>query len=191
MKRHAIPTAAYASFESFDDAQEYINTVAGQRVVIKADGLAAGKGVVLPGSQEEAIETLKEMMVDGKFGSAGLSVIVEEFLEGDEISLHTFCDGVTHVTLPPGQDHKRIFEGGPNTGGMGVYAPVPFVTTELMAEIDATIIKPTLDALRSEGDPLRTGDGTKTMELTMYARTHLPRTPVYWSNAYPHRTKGP
>lgn len=123
-------------------------------MVIKADGLAAGKGVVLPKTREEAIAALDDMMLDGKFGDAGKSVVIEERMVGDEISVLTFSDGKTHISLPPGQDHKRIFEGnkGPNTGGMGVYAPVPFVTAQQMDEIDQTIIRPTFDGLISEGE---------------------------------------
>lgn len=153
MKKYEIPSANYTAFNDHDDAQRYLKGVDGSRVVIKVDGLAAGKGVILPESQAEAEQALRDIMVDNKFGQAGDSVVIEEFLEGDEISVLSFSDGKSFISLPPGQDHKRIFEGnrGPNTGGMGVYAPLPFVDGERMREIDQHIIKPTLDGLRNEG----------------------------------------
>ncbi|KAK4107773.1 phosphoribosylamine--glycine ligase [Canariomyces notabilis] len=154
MQKYKIPTASYQSFDSYDAAQQYLNTVDATRVVIKADGLAAGKGVILPTTQAEAKSALREIMIDAKFGpAAGRSVVIEEYLEGDEISVLTFTDGKTFKSLPPGQDHKRIFDGnkGPNTGGMGVYAPLPFVSPEVMQEIERVIIRPTLDGLRAEG----------------------------------------
>ena len=153
MKKYSIPTADYQSFCNYDDAKRYIDYISGSRVVIKVDGLAAGKGVVLPASQAEAQLALHEMMVGEKFGAAGQSVVIEEFLEGNEISILTFCDGDTFVSLPPGQDHKRIFDGnrGPNTGGMGVYAPLPFVSPGQLRDIDNDIIRPTLDGLKTEG----------------------------------------
>ncbi|KAF4472160.1 phosphoribosylamine-glycine ligase [Fusarium albosuccineum] len=155
MKRHDIPTAAYQSFDDLERAKTYVQQ-ADHRVVIKADGLAAGKGVVLPGTKEEAIAELESIMKPGgKFAAAGTSVVIEEFMEGDEISILTFSDGKTFQSLPPGQDHKRIFEGnkGPNTGGMGVYSPVPFATQEILDEIDRSILQPTFEGLREEGRP--------------------------------------
>lgn len=155
MAKYKIPSAEYQSFSSYESARQYLDSVDNHcNMVIKADGLAAGKGVVLPKTREEAIAALDDMMLDGKFGDAGKSVVIEERMVGDEISVLTFSDGKTHISLPPGQDHKRIFEGnkGPNTGGMGVYAPVPFVTAQQMDEIDQTIIRPTFDGLISEGE---------------------------------------
>jgi len=127
----------------------------GHEVVIKADGLAAGKGVIVPGSKEEAQKALREIMVDGQFGTAGDEVVVEEFLDGEELSVLTFSDGYTIKSLPPAQDHKRIFAGdkGPNTGGMGCYAPTKVASVELMAEIDRLILQPTIDGMRREGTP--------------------------------------
>ena len=153
MKKYNIPTADYQSFDKHDMAQPYLETVDATRVVIKVDGLAAGKGVVLPTSQDEARQAVQEMMVNDRFGSAGQSVVIEEYLEGDEISILTFCDGKTFQSLPAGQDHKRIFDGnkGPNTGGMGVYAPLSFVTPDDLREFDSVIIQPTLDGLHAEG----------------------------------------
>ncbi|KAI9791104.1 MAG: hypothetical protein M1816_004335 [Peltula sp. TS41687] len=152
MRRHQIPTAEYENFSDYDLAKNYLATVT-HRVVIKVSGLAAGKGVIIPTSTEEAQEALKEIMVGGKFGAAGSSVVIEEYLEGNEISVSTFSDGKTSKTISPAQDHKRIFDGdkGPNTGGMGVYAPVPMATLEVMREIEERIIKPTFDGLKSEG----------------------------------------
>ena len=155
MKKYKIPTADYQTFDDYDAAQQYLDIVDARKVVIKADGLAAGKGVILPTSQDEARQAIQDIMVDSRFGPAGQSVVIEEFLEGDEISILTFCDGKTFKSLPAGQDHKRIFDGnkGPNTGGMGVYAPLSFVTPAHMQEFDDTIIQPTLDGLRAEGEP--------------------------------------
>ena len=134
-------------------------------VVIKASGLAAGKGVILPTTKEEAKTALKEIMIDHVFGSSGKissswrsyigdEVVVEEFLEGDEISVLAFSDGYTIVPLPAAQDHKRIFDGdkGPNTGGMGCYAPAPVATPQLLAEIQKTVLQPTIDGMRKDGN---------------------------------------
>ncbi|KAM0548517.1 hypothetical protein ACHAPJ_009840 [Fusarium lateritium] len=156
MKKHKIPTANHSSFDNLKDASAYVRDVFtdhDHRVVIKADGLAAGKGVVLPETLEQALEELRGIIDDGKFCTAGSSVVIEEYMEGDEVSILTFSDGKTFFSLPAGQDHKRIFEDnkGPNTGGMGVYSPVPFVTPEMSKEIDETIVKPTLEALEKEG----------------------------------------
>lgn len=153
MRKYNIPTASYDCFNTYEAASLYLKQVDEGRVVIKVDGLAAGKGVVLPANQAEAQDVLREMMVEEKFGTAGQSVVIEEYLEGDEISVQTFSYGKTFKSLPPGQDHKRIFEGnkGPNTGGMGVYAPVSFVSPAQMATIEETILQPTFDVLKNEG----------------------------------------
>ncbi|KAM3443050.1 hypothetical protein MY4824_000755 [Beauveria thailandica] len=151
MAKYSIPTARYQHFQSYPAARDYIENLA-EKVVIKVDGLAAGKGVVLPGDRQEAQRELREIMLENKFGQ-DQSVIIEERLYGPEISVLTFCDGISFKSLPPGQDHKRIFDGnhGPNTGGMGVYAPVPFVSEAQMQEIDETIIQPTLEGMKTEG----------------------------------------
>ena len=154
MQRHGIPTAIFRNFTQYDDAKRYLDTVT-HDIVIKADGLAAGKGVIIPKSKEEAHKALREMMVDRQFGAAGDEVVIEEFLEGDELSVLSFSDGYTIKSLPPAQDHKRIFDGdsGPNTGGMGCYAPTKLASMQLMAEIDRTILQPTIDCMRREGTP--------------------------------------
>ncbi|KAK7398077.1 hypothetical protein QQX98_012563 [Neonectria punicea] len=154
MDKHNIPTAAHRSFSDVEAAIAYVESV-NHRIVIKADGLAAGKGVVLPETTTEALAELRGILQDEKFGAAGSSVVIEEYMEGDEISLLTFSDGTTFRSLPSGQDHKRIGEGntGPNTGGMGVYSPVPFVTRSALDQIDREIIEPTFAGLRAEGRP--------------------------------------
>jgi phosphoribosylamine--glycine ligase/phosphoribosylformylglycinamidine cyclo-ligase len=158
MKRHNIATASYENFSSYDKAKNYLDTVWEEHpIVIKADGLAAGKGVIIPTSKEEAHAALKEIMLDKQFGDAGNEVVIEEFLEGHEISILSFCDGKTIKSLPPAQDHKRIFDDdrGPNTGGMGTYAPAPqkIVSKETLEEIDRTILVPTLQGMSKEGFP--------------------------------------
>ncbi len=156
MRKYGIRLAAYRTFdlslaEQLESAKQYV-VAAAHNVVIKASGLAAGKGVVLPATKEDACQEL-EAFARGKFGEAGLSVVIEEYLEGDEISILTFSDGKTFKSLPPGQDHKRIFDGniGPNTGGMGVYAPTPFIAAGMLSEIEETILKATFHGLRTEG----------------------------------------
>ncbi|GKU16481.1 unnamed protein product [Fusarium langsethiae] len=160
MKKYDIPTAAHSSFDDFDEASAYVCRVFtddDRRIVIKADGLAAGKGVVLPETPEQALEDLRIIMKDGVFSTAGSSVVIEEYMEGLEVSILTFSDGNTFFSLPAGQDHKRILEGnkGPNTGGMGVYTPVPMVTPEITRQIDDDILKPTFEALHKEGCPFQ------------------------------------
>ncbi|KAK2615481.1 hypothetical protein N8I77_002231 [Diaporthe amygdali] len=152
MKKYQIPTAEYHHFDNYDEASQYLDST-NHRIVIKVDGLAAGKGVVLPQTREEAQDFLRNIMVEAKFGPAGQSVVIEDFMDGDEISVSTFSDGKTFKSLPPGQDHKRVFEGdrGPNTGGMGVFAPVDFVSRGQMRGIDQKILRPTFDGLKAEG----------------------------------------
>ncbi|OIW33852.1 phosphoribosylamine--glycine ligase [Coniochaeta ligniaria NRRL 30616] len=154
MKKHAIPTAAYENFSDYEQARAYLDSV-GHDVVIKASGLAAGKGVIIPQSKEEALKALKEIMLDKAFGDAGDEVVIEEFLTGDELSFLSFCDGETIKSLPPAQDHKRIGEGdtGPNTGGMGCYAPTNLATPELIKMVEAEILQPTIDGMKKDGIP--------------------------------------
>ncbi|CAL3966716.1 unnamed protein product, partial [Diplocarpon coronariae] len=151
MKRHNIATAAYENFSDYESAKKYLDNI-DHSVVLKASGLAAGKGVIIPTTKEEAQAALKEIMLNKEFGSAGDEVVIEEFLEGDELSILSFTDGHTIRSLPPAQDHKRIFDGdqGPNTGGMGCYAPTKIASKELIAEIEQSILQPTIDGMRKE-----------------------------------------
>jgi phosphoribosylamine--glycine ligase len=155
MQRYAIPTARYRTFGENDyaAAREYVATHT-LPVVIKADGLAAGKGVTVAETHAHALDAL-DAAFDGKFGKAGKSVVVEEFMQGEEASVFAVCDGERFITLAPAQDHKRIGDGdtGENTGGMGAYAPAPIVTPELMREIEERIIAPTLSGMKTEGCP--------------------------------------
>ncbi|MDM7327264.1 MAG: phosphoribosylamine--glycine ligase [Thermosynechococcus sp. Uc] len=146
-----IPTAKAAVFDDYEVASRYVQTQ-GAPIVIKADGLAAGKGVTVAATEAEAIAAL-ERIFGGEFGAAGQRVVIESVLEGQEVSVLAITDGQTIVPLLPAQDHKRVGEGdtGPNTGGMGVYAPVPWVTSELMERIQKTILEPTLRALQDRG----------------------------------------
>ena len=158
MARCGVPTAASRTFGlgSVDEARAYVEAQP-LPVVLKADGLAAGKGVVVAETREVAREALADMMEDGAFGSAGSTVVVEDFLEGEEASVFVLTDGTDYVVLPAAQDHKRIGEGdtGPNTGGMGAYAPAPVVTPEVLARVEADIIRPVLDGMRASGMPYR------------------------------------
>ena len=153
MSRWKIPTASYERFSSFEEAKSYIQTVKGE-IVIKADGLAAGKGVLLPKTKQEAITGLESIMIKKEFGTAGNEVVIEEFLQGQELSVLAISDGYTVLPLPPAQDHKAIGEGdtGLNTGGMGTYAPTPIATPELNAKI-VKVLQTTIDGMRKEGFP--------------------------------------
>jgi len=152
MRSHSIPTAEYRVFTSYLHAEEYIR-FKGTPIVIKADGLAAGKGVFIANTMDEAMDALKTIMKDKAFGDAGNKVIVEDCLSGEEASYMVFTDGKTIVPMVSSQDHKRIFDGdkGPNTGGMGAYSPAPVMTEELEKVVIEKIMKPTIRALRSEG----------------------------------------
>lgn len=154
MQRHQIPTARFAVFEDYQQALDYLRQ-ADFPVVVKASGLAGGKGVFVPEDRTRAEKALYEMMVRHSFGEAGEQVVIEERLYGQEVSVLALSDGRTVVPLPPAQDYKRVFDGdqGPNTGGMGAYAPAPFVTPELLQEIQRIILQPAVDGLRREGIP--------------------------------------
>lgn len=153
MKKHHIPTAAYEVFSDFDKALQYIKNQDKFPVVIKADGLALGKGVIIANSLEEAKEGLNKIMIDKAFGESGNSVVIEEFLTGSEITILTFCDGTTIKPMISSMDHKRAFDGdkGENTGGMGVIAPNPFYTEKVAKEAMANIILPTVKGLKEDG----------------------------------------
>lgn len=177
MKRHAIPTAAYENFSDPDKALAYIDSIS-HNVVVKATGMAAGKGVIIPETKEEARAAVREIMVDRAFGDAGDEIVIEEFLDGQELSILTFCDGKDFFSLPAAQDHKRIFDGdtGPNTGGMGCYAPTPIATRELMEKVDRDLLEPTFRGMRREGNPfvgvlftglMITKDGPRVLEYNV------------------------
>jgi phosphoribosylamine--glycine ligase len=154
MARHGIPTARFAVFQSLDPALAHLRA-AEYPVVIKASGLTAGKGVIVPRDAEEAEAALRRMMEAREFGAAGDEVVIEERLEGPEVSLFAFTDGTTTRITLPAQDHKRVFDGdrGPNTGGMGAYAPVPVCPPAIVEEVRRTILQPAIDGLRAEGRP--------------------------------------
>ncbi len=155
MKRHGIPSATSETFSSYDKALAYM-LVQKLPVVIKADGLALGKGVVIAQTHEEAEETLKSFMQDGRFGESSRVVVIEEFLEGIEVSIHAFCDGTSAKLFPVSRDHKRIGEGntGPNTGGMGVIAPVQ-VPEGFLDEVKEKIVMPVIQRMAGEGVPFK------------------------------------
>ena len=155
MKEAQVPTAEYEVFSSLEKARQYIEKK-GAPIVIKADGLAAGKGVIVAASQEEALQGLENVM-GGAFGAAGQKVVIEEYLEGQEVSLLCFCDGATALPMVAVQDHKRVLDGdrGLNTGGMGTYTPPPFWTKELETEVMNKIALPTLALMRNQGTPFK------------------------------------
>lgn len=184
MARHAIPTARYLVTDSQAEAEAYLEEL-GAPVVVKADGLAAGKGVTVAATLDEARAAVAECF-SGRFGAAGSRVVIEECLVGPECSLLAFTDGVTTLPMAPAQDHKRALDGdlGPNTGGMGVYSPVPVVDAAMEAEMTALLVR-TVDALRSEGIIYRgvlyggfmlTAEGPKVLEYN--ARFGDPETQV-------------
>jgi phosphoribosylamine---glycine ligase len=154
MRRHQIPTAGYATFRQMDDAVQYLESL-DTPIVIKASGLAAGKGVILPETMEEAKAALNFILIDKAFGEAGNEVLIEERLMGQEVSLMAFADGTSVLPMLPAQDHKRLMDGdeGPNTGGMGAYAPAPIFTPEMMNEALETVLKPAIKGLKDEGTP--------------------------------------
>jgi phosphoribosylamine--glycine ligase len=188
MKRNGIPTAQFRAFKAdqLAEAGDYVDSST-PPIVLKADGLAAGKGVLICGRKDEAREGLSRMMDEKAFGDAGATVVVEEYLEGIEASVFAVSDGEKFVTLAPAQDHKRAYDGdrGMNTGGMGAYAPAPFVTQEVMETVRQEIIAPTLKGMAAEGRPyagclyvglMLTQDGPKVVEFN--ARFGDPETQV-------------
>ena len=154
MVRHNIPTAAYATFTDAQKAHEYV-TQQGAPIVIKADGLAAGKGVVVAMNEAEAHAAIDAMLSDNKLGDAGARVVIEEFLTGEEASFIVMVDGKNILALATSQDHKRLLDGdqGPNTGGMGAYSPAPVVTPEIHAKVLRDIIRPTVEGMAKDGIP--------------------------------------
>lgn len=186
MKKYSIPTGEYETFTSYEDAKAYIEKK-GAPIVIKADGLAAGKGVTVAMTKEEALAAIHEMMNEAKFGEASSKVVIEEFLEGEEFSLMAFVNGENVYPMVISQDHKRAFDGdqGPNTGGMGAYSPVPQISQEHVEKAIETILKPTSKALISENRSftgilyaglILTSEGPKVIEFN--ARFGDPETQV-------------
>jgi len=153
LARHRIPTAAYGNFTDVNEAESYIRRV-GAPLVVKADGLAAGKGVIIAQSADEAVSAARDMLAGNAFGEAGHRVVVEEFLSGEEASFIVMVDGEHVLPLASSQDHKRIGDGdtGPNTGGMGAYSPAPVVTPEMHARVMREVIEPTVRGMKAEGN---------------------------------------
>ncbi len=176
MAQHGIPTAGYATFTDAAAAHAYIDQQ-GAPIVIKADGLAAGKGVVVAMAADEAHAAVDMMLIDNKMGSAGARVVIEEFLEGEEASFIVLADGRNALALASSQDHKRLQDGdrGPNTGGMGAYSPAPVVTPEIHARVMREVIQPTLNGMAADGLPytgflyaglmIGANDGLKVLEF--------------------------
>ena len=152
MARHHIPTAAYGTFTDASEAHDYINTH-GAPIVVKADGLAAGKGVVVAMTTDEAHKAIDDMLDGNRLGDAGARVVIEEFLDGEEASFIVLCDGEHALPLATSQDHKRLLDGdnGPNTGGMGAYSPAPVVTPDVHDRAMRDVIQPTLDGMKADG----------------------------------------
>lgn len=175
MVKYGVPTAAYGTFSDFEEAKAYIEKQ-GAPIVVKADGLALGKGVVVAETVEQAVEAAHEMLLDNKFGDSGARVVIEEFLDGEEFSLFAFVNGDKFYVMPAAQDHKRAYDGdkGPNTGGMGAYAPVPHLSQSVIDQSVDSIIKPVLEGMIKEGRPylgvlyaglILTTDGPKVIEF--------------------------
>ncbi|MGT2666794.1 phosphoribosylamine--glycine ligase [Streptococcus rifensis] len=186
MVKYGVPTAAYGTFSDFDQAKAYIEEQ-GAPIVVKADGLALGKGVVVAETMDQAVEAAREMLLDNKFGNSGARVVIEEFLDGEEFSLFAFANGDQYYIMPTAQDHKRAYDGdkGPNTGGMGAYAPVPHLPQSVIDQSVDSIVKPVLEGMIKEGRPylgilycglILTADGPKVIEFN--ARFGDPETQI-------------
>ena len=186
LARHRIPTAAYRNFTEVEPALAYLHEQ-GAPIVIKADGLAAGKGVTVAMDEDTAIAALNDIFVGHRFGSAGAKVVIEDFLDGQEFSLMSFVNGTEFWPMPISQDHKRAYDDdkGPNTGGMGAYSPVPQIGDDVVQQAIETIVKPTVEAMAAEGTPftgilyaglIATQDGPKVIEFN--ARFGDPETEV-------------
>ncbi len=154
LSRYNIPTAAYIETRDYQKASDFIETLS-LPIVVKADGLCAGKGVIIAQSKEEAKRAVQDMLSGKSFGDAGTSVVVEEFLDGYELSLFVICDGEDYKVLPAAQDHKRLLDNdeGPNTGGMGAYAPTPLIDDTLYLKVEERVIRPTLEGMKKENAP--------------------------------------
>jgi len=156
LARHNVPTAKYIETDSLEIAYKFIMTLEAP-IVVKADGLCGGKGVIIAQNHNEAKKAAGEMLSGNSFGDAGTSIVVEEFLDGYELSVFALCDGEDYVVLPAAQDHKRLHNNdqGPNTGGMGAYAPTPLVNDEIYKKLDERVIIPTLEGMKAEGMPFK------------------------------------
>jgi len=154
LKKYNIPTAAFIETTSEKEAHDFIDTMS-EPIVVKADGLCAGKGVIIAQSKDEAKQAASDMLSGSSFGDAGTSIVVEEYLDGYELSIFAICDGENYKVLPAAQDHKRVGDGdtGPNTGGMGAYAPTPLVNDDIYKKVEERVIKPTLEGMKQEGAP--------------------------------------
>lgn len=157
MQKHGIPTAQYATFTQKNAAQKYLDEQNSYPIVLKADGLAAGKGVLICHTRVEAIAGLDTILTDKAFGEAGAQLVIEEFLDGDEFSLFALCDGTHYHLFPAAQDHKKVGEGdtGKNTGGMGAYAPAPIATAAMIEKAKAEVVEPVLKAMKEDGMPYK------------------------------------
>ncbi|TLD89275.1 phosphoribosylamine--glycine ligase [Helicobacter sp. MIT 05-5294] len=153
-KTYGIPTARFIQTQDYVESCKFIESL-NLPIVVKADGLCAGKGVIIAQSYEEAKNAAKEMLEGKSFGDSGKTIVIEEFLDGFELSVFAMCDGKDFIVLPAAQDHKRLldYDKGPNTGGMGAYAPAPLATPEILKEVESTIIIPTLEGMEKEGNP--------------------------------------
>lgn len=156
MRKYQIPTAKYATFTDMDEAIAYIRAQ-GAPIVVKADGLALGKGVTVAATEEEAVEAVKAMMEDNKFGASGSTVVIEECMTGPEVTVLCFADGEHISPMPSSQDHKRAYDGnqGPNTGGMGAISPTPYYTADIAQRCVKEIFEPTMAAMKAEGRPFQ------------------------------------
>ena len=154
LKKYNIPTAAFIETTNVQEAHDFIDTM-NEPIVVKADGLCAGKGVIIAQSKQEAKDAATDMLSGASFGDAGTSIVVEEYLDGYELSIFAICDGENYKVLPAAQDHKRVGDGdtGPNTGGMGAYAPTPLVNEDIYKKVEQRVIKPTLEGMKQEGAP--------------------------------------
>ncbi len=154
LKKYNIPTATFIETTNEKEAHDFIDTMS-EPIVVKADGLCAGKGVIIAQSKDEAKKAASDMLSGDSFGDAGTSIVVEEFLDGYELSIFAICDGENYKVLPAAQDHKRVGDGdtGPNTGGMGAYAPTPLVNEDIYKKVEQRVIEPTLRGMQQEGAP--------------------------------------
>lgn len=188
MRKANIPTAAYEVFSDYESACAYVKDQGKYPVVVKASGLALGKGVNICQTEKEAMDFIQKIFIDKIFGKAGNEVLIEEFLKGHEISIHAFCDGKSAMLFPAAQDHKAIYENdqGPNTGGMGTIAPLPWLNSDVLIEVSQTIVLPILKAMADEGRIFKgllypglimTDEGPKVLEFN--ARFGDPETQSY------------